>query len=211
MEEDDKRKLLTAEFTQADTYSRISASGKTLTYIKVAAVIDRLNDSYGTAGWSFDVLKFQVLDADIVVLGRLTIGGATITQVGNAQTHHDGHKEELSIGDAIKSASSDCLVRCVSLLGIGNYLRHNQNLINPRREHPERSSRTQSSSIEPLSEKQLSYLQRLCKGQGISMEALDNHCRYVYSVPARAISKQEGSAIIDNLKNKSFVLQQEAA
>lgn len=197
------KKALEARFTQKDLYPRITLSGQTLTYIRTAAIVDRLNRVYGHGGWSFEVLDHENLAPadEIIVRGRLQVPGATFTQYGNATYSGRG----FSRGDSLKTASSDCLARCAYLLGIGSYLRRRKRATGKKQ--PQHSpDRQQPTAPDPLSKRQHNYLLQLANCQGISANEMDAHCQFTYGTASHQISKQQASVLIDSLRCKRFEL-----
>jgi hypothetical protein len=93
-------------------------------YIETSAVIQRLNDSLGYEGWSFEVVEQAEMSDEAIVKGRLVVyyEGKTIIreQFGShPYQKRRGTGEIISKGDVLKSAASDALKKCASLLGIG--------------------------------------------------------------------------------------------
>lgn len=93
-------------------------------YVSVSYVQKALNIMFGWH-WDFEVLDEQVyLDSkEVVVKGRLTcrVGDMSIikTQYGNKDIiFKRDSKIPLSIGNDLKSAASDSLKKCASLIGI---------------------------------------------------------------------------------------------
>jgi len=86
-----------------------------LSYVETHAVIARLNE--GCDSWSFEVLEHQVLDTEVIVLGRLTADGVVKCAFGGSHITIDKNGEVASIADDLKSAASDSLKKSASLLG----------------------------------------------------------------------------------------------
>lgn len=105
--------------------SHPGAGGKTFTYIDHVWVTETLQDALGNT-WSWDVLKWEVLeDKTVVVLGKLTvyfpltngqIFERSITEVGSFMA--GGGK--MTISNMIASAASRALCRCaMRMFGLG--------------------------------------------------------------------------------------------
>lgn len=124
---------LSAEFPREKMKSREVQDGvkqKTIYYFETFYYIRRLNDALGMGNWRFEIIALLPLDKiksdgggrqDFAVHGRLHIRN------GNEWISHDdigsaADKGNAELGDAIKSAASDCLKRCARLLGVGLYL-----------------------------------------------------------------------------------------
>lgn len=107
--------------------TRQGKGGRQFAYVEHGYVTERLNLVFGF-NWDFEVVDKQILDDEVIVEARLTVRtpqGQTIvkTQFGGAdiERHSSGAKNgrPLSIADNYKSACSDALKKCASLLGIG--------------------------------------------------------------------------------------------
>lgn len=103
---------------------RPAKGGGTWDYVSVSYVEKCLNMMFGF-DWDFEVIDEKVLlDAgEVVVKGKLTCrsNGKVITkmQFGNKDiAFKRDSKTPLSIGNDLKSASSDALKKCASLIGI---------------------------------------------------------------------------------------------
>ena len=125
--------------TELSVYDRLSApfdhtftdvrGGVSLEYVTGEQVVSRLNDVLGVTGWSFRILEHGInADADETwVLAELTasIDGQTIVrhQFGSDKIQRSRSTGSiLDIGFDLKSAATDGLKKCASLLGVGLYL-----------------------------------------------------------------------------------------
>ncbi len=104
--------ILCRPFPPEQVKTRTGQHGKKLSYISTSAVIARLNE--GCDAWSFEVVKNEV-----IVVGKLTADGIVKMAFGGSSVTKDNSGKELSLADDLKSASSDCLKKCASLLGVG--------------------------------------------------------------------------------------------
>ena len=86
-------------------------------YVETAAVIQRLNETFGH-DWSFEVIESEQMDKQILVLGKLTAHGVTKTAYGGDTV---GHGEE-SVINGYKSAVGDAIKLCAKQFGIGLHL-----------------------------------------------------------------------------------------
>jgi hypothetical protein len=114
-------------------YTRPAKGGGNWTYVKVS-YIRKVLDSITGFNWDFDIetslaeaWEVAKLTKQVVVKGRLTIRvkhdgqwvSLTKTQFGRADVKFKKNSTEtLDIGNDFKSATSDCLKKCASLLGI---------------------------------------------------------------------------------------------
>jgi len=113
------RELLETPFRPDQVKHRKGNFGNTLAYVEAHTVIQRLNDALD-ADWSFEVISHQVLQDEVLVLGRLTVGNISKTQFGNSSiTRSKSTGEIISIGDDLKAAATDALKKAATLLGVG--------------------------------------------------------------------------------------------
>jgi len=130
---------LSAPFSE--TYERDGAGGKKFQYIPVQNVAKRLNAVFGLC-WSFDVVS-HIHDGDFAIVhGRLTIhrNGKTYRkdQFGSATIQFKkSNREPLDIGNDFKSAASDALKKCATLVGVGLYLSDSGKMTDEQRQEIE--------------------------------------------------------------------------
>lgn len=110
---------LTRPFPRESLKTRPGRNGRTVEYVDIAAVIDRLNEAFEHV-WSFDVEKHevQVHETEVVVLGRLTAGGMTKAAFGGSSITMTDDGVVVSVADDLKAASSDALKKAASMLGV---------------------------------------------------------------------------------------------
>lgn len=186
--------LLEDIFTSDQIYSRQTA-GVSLHYIRHHALVERLNHVYGNGHWSFAALGHQILKNEVVVRGRLDVPGASYVQYGCAGFE----PQKLSLGETIKAAVSNALLRCASLLGIGLYLRHTD-------------IETQLLPPEPalLSQRQKGYIISLAERRHLSIEQLEDYCQSQFEKRLSQLDRQQASEVIDFLKEETAQLTQVA-
>lgn len=123
--------LITRRTPKEQVRTRPGRGQQTFRYVSVAWFIDQLNRLFGF-NWDFEILSHEIIkDSQIWVKGKLTVRTFTnnqwiiITknQFGSSevkwQTDKQGNKlKVIDIGDDLKSASSDCLKKCATLLGL---------------------------------------------------------------------------------------------
>ena len=102
---------------------REGRGGKEFYYLRHQYVTEQLNKACGH-NWDFEILREQVIEDQIMVLGKLTlrVGGETVTksQYGSSDVKRKkGDNTPVSIGDDFKAAASDALKKCASLIGLG--------------------------------------------------------------------------------------------
>ena len=112
--------------------------GVAIEYLTGEQVISRLLHVLGVCGWSFHILEHDIhLEADDVwVLGELrlllTPGDPVVRQQFGSSKIKRARSTgvPLDIGFDLKSAATDCLKKCATLVGVGLYLTHKED------EHP---------------------------------------------------------------------------
>jgi hypothetical protein len=124
--------------------------------VEAHAVIARLNEGCDT--WDFVIERYEVLDEEVVVLGRLVIEEKiTKTAFGGSAITRDRDGRAVSVADDLKAAGSDALKKAASLLGVGLELyaglANNQAVSSSRQRHAalpvnERPTSRQLSAIE---------------------------------------------------------------
>jgi hypothetical protein len=116
------RTLIEQPFAPSLIRQRKGSFGQTLDYIETHVVIQRLNDAF-EGNWSYEIAEYTQLEDEAVVLGRLTAEGIVKQQFGSSKiTRAKNGGESISIGDDLKSAASDALKKCATLMGIGLHL-----------------------------------------------------------------------------------------
>ena len=125
---------LSQEFPEEKIKNRIiydCGKEKVISYVSGSDVIRRLNECFGLA-WDF-VVTDKIVDVDIgqvAILGSLTVtintdGNVTkITkqQWGSSQIGCFNNGRVVSLGDDIKTATTDSLKKCATMLGVALYL-----------------------------------------------------------------------------------------
>jgi Rad52/22 family double-strand break repair protein len=119
--------LLTAPF---DTVFRDTRGGAQFDYLTGEQIVSRLNRVLGFETWSFHVLERGVdAEADEVwVLGESRVVGfgdepAVRQQFGSQKRRRARSTGALlEIGFDLKAATTDCLKKCATLIGVGLYL-----------------------------------------------------------------------------------------
>lgn len=103
-------------------HQRPAKGGGTWDYVTVGYVKKVLNLMFGF-DWDFEILDEKILEDEAIVKGKLTCrtGGKTIVkmQYGNKDiVRMRSNGKPVSIGNDLKSASSDCLKKCAAEIGI---------------------------------------------------------------------------------------------
>ena len=198
------RDVLERAFPVELVKTRKGSFGKTLAYVEVAHYIARLNEAFG-GGWSFDVIEHQVLESEVIVLGRLTAGNITKTTFGgSAVTVARESGEQLSISDDLKAAASDSLKKACSLLGIGQELYLDQSA--PSEKPAEISKQpsptplaSPSGNHQRLTQRQHGAITGLADRAGISGDDLGKWIRTSYGVTVEELDRRQASEIITKI------------
>ncbi len=104
---------------------RSGRGGRSFKYVTGAYIQARLNEIFGWA-WSFEVKEsgFSPSKKSVYVLGRLTVVNPLTNQIMVAKEQFGSSEikvsngSELDFADDMKSAATDALKKCASLLGI---------------------------------------------------------------------------------------------
>jgi hypothetical protein len=187
-----KKDVLVRPFT--DVKSRPGHGGKQLHYLETASVIERLNEASDHT-FSFELVKYELLEAEVIVTGRMTLDGVVKMDVGSANITRDASGAEVSVGDDVKAAVSDCVKRCARLYGCGLHLYQQESPAVPR------SAAGPPSRVEDrLTSRQLGALQAACRRKGWSsshLTALVDE-RFGKNNP-QALTRSEASTLISEL------------
>ena len=188
------KQLLTRPFEPHQLKQRPGQHGKTLSYVDIAAVIARLNEA--CESWSFEVVEHQVLDAEVIVLGKLTAENVTKMAFGGSSITIDKDGQVVSLADDFKSAASDALKKAASLLGVGLELYGGQ----PAHE-PERPKMLPSVPLgDRLTTRQLAAIHGASRRRGLSRENLVQLIqRSAGKGDVAELSKTEASMLISEL------------
>ncbi|MBI3126078.1 MAG: hypothetical protein HYZ11_00550 [Candidatus Tectomicrobia bacterium] len=107
---------------ERDGQPRRDERGNPIPYLEARTVTERLNEAFG-GRWCFEIVKHQIGRDQVWVLGRLSACGVTKEQFGSAEIKRRLEiREVIDIGNDLKSAASDALKKCASLMGVGLYL-----------------------------------------------------------------------------------------
>lgn len=115
------REVLEAPFPPDAIKTRPGAYGGSLSYLEGHTVVQRLNDAFD-GNWSFEVVTHQVLDDEVLVLGKLRTESAGVVKMafGSSRiTKDDRTGKSIALGDDLKAAATDALKKSATLLGVG--------------------------------------------------------------------------------------------
>lgn len=118
-----------------DSTHKRNVGGVDLDYLTGEQVTTRLNTVLGVAGWSFEVKEHGYNEEadEIWVWGRLiaTIDGVTVVreQFGSQKLKRSRASSTiLDIGFDLKGGATDAMKKCASLIGVGLYLSHKEEI-----------------------------------------------------------------------------------
>ena len=186
--------------------TRKGSFGKELSYVEIAHYIRRLNEAYG-GDWSFEIVEHQVLDAEVVVLGKLTACDITKTAFGGSSiTVNRESGKPVCLSDDLKAAASDSLKKACSLLGVGLELHVDQPAQSDMPpEIPRRPSTALSGSTpgdgnpQNLTQRQFQAIKGLSSQAGISEVDLGKWIQNSYGVSVDDLDRREASEVITKL------------
>ena len=110
---------------EAFIQQRRGAGNRTFSYVDVGYVTAKLNQIFGHV-WSFEVAREGQVGKHIWVLGRLKVmleNGTVLTKEQYGSANIKCLKDTdipVSVGDDFKSAASDALKKCSSMLGLAS-------------------------------------------------------------------------------------------
>jgi len=189
---------LTREFDETLVLERKGPYGKTLSYLPAHVIIERLNSATGGA-WSFNVVRHEVQRDEVIVVARLTLHAdpeVVKETFGSARIKRSDAGEALCIGDDLKSAGSDALKKCATLLGVGTQLYRDS----PRNGGRMPDNGRNGNSNGRVTQSQLALMHRLVdqleQGDWRSFRAW---CQAHHGTTPEYLDKKRASSVIDGL------------
>lgn len=207
------RETLERPFPNELLRTRKGRFGQTFTYVEGAEYVRRLNEAF-EGEWSFEIVEHAVRDGEVVVIGKLTVGGVTKMSFGGSSITVSRDGEVISIADDLKGAATDALKKAASLLGVGLHLYSSDQPAetnrpaarggngksngNGRREgyHVRRGDNEDGNR---LTQKQLSCIWSMGRSMGLSADQIRERTTEVYGVHPEHMSKSDASAFITEL------------
>lgn len=214
------REVLEAPFSEGLVKSRPGAFGGSLSYIEGHTVIARLNEAFD-GSWSFDVMSHQILDEEVLVLGRFRSDAAGVVKMafGSSRITRDSRTgNAIALGDDLKAASTDALKKAATLLGVGLYLyagangtgeddRSFEEELKPRRNgqrgpaQPAGNGRS-SNGDGRITNKQISCVFSIARQKGMTNEEVRSLSQETFDRTIDYISKSEASQLIEHLLDR---------
>jgi hypothetical protein len=195
------KSILTRPFSPEQIKQRPGQHGKMLSYIETHAVIARLNEACDA--WSFEVVRHEIHEAEVVVLGKLTADGVVKMAFGGSTITRGQDGDAVSLADDLKSATSDAIKKAASLLGVGLELYGGGN------GHGEKSGSGNGHAAvnggglvggaDRLTAKQLAAIHGAARRANVTRENLMLLVKNHGKGQLEALSKGEASAIISEL------------
>jgi len=175
--------------------------GRTLHYIDLAAVVARLNE--GCDAWDFTVEKYEVLEGEVVVLGRLVADSMTKSAFGGSTVTVDKSGAVVSIADDLKAAAGDALKKASSLLGVGLELYSGQGATEQRGNgngHNRHDGGPPADAGDRATVRQLAAIHAPCRKRGYSKDGLARLvAEETGKVELSHLTRAEASGLIDSL------------
>jgi hypothetical protein len=194
------RDILEKEFEPSQIKRRKGAFGSDLDYVESADVIRRLNQAFD-GQWSFEIIEYQQMSDEVIVLGKLTAEGIQKSQFGSHQiTKSKKDGTVVNLGFDLKAAASDSLKKSATLFGVALHL-YSENIADEPREPVDRNAMTSSESEETIDKEKLAEIKQLRTNLKWSPEDVMDHAERLFST--RDIAKLNpvmGDAFIAYLK-----------
>lgn len=193
------REILERPFPPELIRHRPGRNGEDVVYIDAASVTTRLNQAFA-GEWSFTIERHEILDDEVVVLGRLTAGVVSKSAFGSsAITRARSGGKAVSIGDDLKAAATDALKKSATLLGVGLTLHSNAAEAPQATPRPAAPPATNGSSF--LSSAQLRAIHAIRRRLGWSEgELADFAGRHAGNSDIERIDKRTASTFIERLQ-----------
>lgn len=194
-----KKDILTRPFPPELIKQRQGQGGKVLSYVETSSVISRLNE--GADAWDFTIEKYDVMEDEVVVLGKLVIeGSVTKSAFGGSSITRDRDARPVSIADDLKAAGSDALKKAASLLGVALELYGGAapTAAAPKPQHAPRAVQPSDR----LTGKQYSALQSITRRQNIATDDLTYMLEERFKKAELAhLTRREASSLLSELTN----------
>ena len=198
------RQLLEQTFSQEEIKQRDGSFGQTLNYVSGYTVIDRLNQAFESL-WSFEIVSHEIQQDEVIVIGKLSAEGIAKSQFGSSRitrTRETG--EAVSLASDLKSAATDALKKCATLLGIGLHLYADKPTSAASTSQKDNGGDNSQSGNGGngngrLSAKQHSFLVKLANEKGLTRKELNDQCVETYGSVIDYLTRQNASSMIENM------------
>ncbi len=201
------REVLDRPFGSELVKTRPGSFGQTLSYVEAHQYVTRLNEAFGVA-WSFQIIQHEILEHEVVVVGKLTaLGHVRMAFGGSTITRAKETGEPVSIADDLKAASTDSFKKSCSFLGVGLHLYGDDPAKNP----PQRISGNgdgqangngkKANGKGRLTSRQLEAILAIGRDNGLDREQVRQMVLDRFGRNLEFIGKQEASSFITELQN----------
>ena len=198
------RQLLEQSFSQEEIKQRDGNFGQTLNYVSGHTVIERLNQAFESL-WSFEIVSHEIHQDEVIVIGKLTAESIAKSQFGSSRitrTRETG--EVVSLASDLKSAATDALKKCATLLGVGLHLYADKTsaAVNANQKGnggEDSQSGNNGNGNGRLSAKQHSFLVKLANEKGLTRKELNDQCVETYGSVIDYLTRQNASSMIENM------------
>lgn len=205
------RALLEKPFDPGLIRTRPGTFGADLSYVEGHEYIRRLNDAF-SGQWSFEVVKHEIGDHEVIVIGKLSADGVVKMAFGGAEIKRRKESREIvCLADDLKAAATDSLKKCASFLGVGLHLYSDA----PAADGKTNGGGSNGNGAAPsngnghsggddksrLTSRQLSAIVSIGKERGLDRNALQEMTVERFQRRLEFLSKADASAFIDEIKN----------
>jgi hypothetical protein len=198
-----KKDVLTRPFAPEQLKQRPGQHGKVVVYVDVSAVIERLNEAFDHR-WDFEVVRHEVHDTEVVVLGKLVADGITKMAFGSSAITVDSRAGVVSVGDDLKAAASDAMKKAASLMGVALEIYSGQPSAAQNAPVTQLARRPNTSLPDRLTSRQLGAIHEGCRRRGISRDQL---CVLLHRSTGKFVPEEltrtEASTVISSLSEPS--------
>ena len=201
------REVLDRPFDQEAIKTRPGNFGKSLNYVEAHEYIRRLNEAYGSM-WSFNIVQHEILDNEVIVVGKLTTHGFVKMAFGGSSiTKAKDSGAIISIADDLKAAATDAFKKSCSFLGLGLHLYQDGNgkgSVNNQSAHGHNNGSTRSDNGNGrLTSRQLEAILSIGRDNGLDREQIRQMSLDRFSRNLEFIGKSEASTLIQELKGSN--------
>jgi len=200
------RQVLEQPFGPEEIKQRDGSFGQTLAYVSGHTVIQRLNDAFESA-WSFEIISHEIHQDEVIVIGKLIAEDVVKTQFGSSRiTKARDTGDLVSLADDLKSAATDALKKCSTLLGVGLHLYADKASPGSAETADQKGNGGDNSQSGNngngngrLSAKQHSFLVKLANEKGLTRKELNDQCVETYGSVIDYLTRQNASSMIENM------------
>jgi len=197
------RELLEKPFEANQIKQRKGTYGGMLDYVETHAVIQRLNDAFD-ANWNFEIISHEVQDNEVIVLGKLTANDVVKMQFGSNKISVSKQGEVIGLGDDLKAASSDCLKKCATLLGVGLHLYGAEKSETDQNEKNDMSEKSKSKGSETVTKEQLNIIKELRTALGWTPKKVQDMAKQMFgTTEVEKLNPTMASAFIAYLQTQN--------